>query len=326
MEDFAKEARREFSRSLAGYVNDCVYPSLVERGLMRVDETTRMGVFRRRRSVLTPDGHDAAAELDEWLRVGRDRVEGWARSSPEHALAYAGGAGAAILLMPELYPEFERLGRHVLTQGEPAVPVGEGSGPFDFGLSAAIPMRAAASTRSTPSTPSTASTRAWTPAATVEAAGAATVEAASASLQRPAAPPGVPSRRPSFAAQRVWIARARTAATAASAAAAAMIHGPGPPRSKNDAAGASSTLLSCSAGGDAVAATGTAVSRTRLIAALTWVTSVASGPRSDSSTCASSRSRRGDGVPRSPDSGSRLAGRSRVGSGPNGSAYWSTAG
>lgn len=174
MEDFAKEARREFSRSLAGYVNDCVYPSLVERGLMRVDETTRMGVFRRRRSVLTPDGHDAAAELDEWLRVGRDRVEGWARSSPEHALAYAGGAGAAILLMPELYPEFERLGRHVLTQGEPAVPVGEGSGPFDFGLSAAIPMRAAAST------PSTASTRAWTRAAAGEATAAEAMEAAAA--------------------------------------------------------------------------------------------------------------------------------------------------
>lgn len=36
--------------------------------------------------------------------------------------------------MPELYPEFERLGRHVLTEGEPAAAVGEGSGPFDFGL------------------------------------------------------------------------------------------------------------------------------------------------------------------------------------------------
>ena len=87
VEDFAKDARREFSRSLAGYVNDCVYPSLVERGLTRVDETTRLGVFRRKRNVLTPDGQDAAAELDEWLKVGRDRVEGWARSSPEHALA-----------------------------------------------------------------------------------------------------------------------------------------------------------------------------------------------------------------------------------------------
>jgi hypothetical protein len=134
MEDFAKEARREFSRSLAGYVNDWVYASLVDRGLMRVVETTRLGLFRRRRRVLTPDGQDAAAELDDWLRVGRDRVEDWARSSPDHALAYAGGAGAAILLMPELYPEFEQLGRRALTQGEPAATVGDGSGPFDFGL------------------------------------------------------------------------------------------------------------------------------------------------------------------------------------------------
>lgn len=131
VEDYAKQARREFSRSLAGYVNDCIYPSLVERGLMRLEETTRLGLFRRRRRVLTPDGQDAVAELDEWLRVGRERVEDWARTSPDRALAYAGGAGAAILLMPDLYPEFQQLGRRVL--GEPAA-VGEGAGPFDFGL------------------------------------------------------------------------------------------------------------------------------------------------------------------------------------------------
>ncbi len=117
IQDYAREARRSFTRSFAGYVNDHVYPSLAARGLM---EATEGGAFRRRRHVRTAAGEAAAAELDEWLRVGRERVEGWVDRDPERALSYAGGAGAAILLMPELYPEFNRLGRNVLMEGEPA--------------------------------------------------------------------------------------------------------------------------------------------------------------------------------------------------------------
>jgi hypothetical protein len=118
VEDFAREARREFSRSFAGYVNDHVYPMLAERGLMRVEEQRRLGVVARRVHVRTPAGEEAAAELEEWLRVGRERVEDWSRSDPQRALGYAGGAGAAILLMRDLYPEFDRLGKHALVQGE----------------------------------------------------------------------------------------------------------------------------------------------------------------------------------------------------------------
>jgi hypothetical protein len=134
VEDFARAARREFGRSFAGYVDDHVYPALAERGLVTSREERRLGLFRRMRHELTAAGHDVAAELGDWLQVGRERVEGWTRDSPERALAYAGGAGAAILLMPELYPEFERLGRHVATQGEPVAGLGEfGGGELDLG-------------------------------------------------------------------------------------------------------------------------------------------------------------------------------------------------
>jgi Golgi phosphoprotein 3 (GPP34) len=129
VEDLARAARREFGRSLGGYVNDHVYPSLARRGLLRSSEHKRWGVFPRTRHELTPAGEEAAAEVAEWLRVGRARVEGWTRESPERALAYAGGAGAAILLVPELYPDFERLGRDAATYAEP-VP---GGGEFDLG-------------------------------------------------------------------------------------------------------------------------------------------------------------------------------------------------
>jgi hypothetical protein len=121
VEDFAKAARREFTRSLAGYVNECVYPALVDRGFMRPVESARWPGNRRRRYVRTEAGEDAAAELDEWLRVGRERVEDWARDEPERALAYAGGAGAAILLMPSLYPEFDKLGKQVVAGGDAAL-------------------------------------------------------------------------------------------------------------------------------------------------------------------------------------------------------------
>jgi hypothetical protein len=92
---------------------------------MRPEEVRRARMFRRRQYALTTAGRDAAAELDEWLRVGRDRVEGWARNESQRALAYAGGAGAAILLMRELYPEFDQIGKRIVTGAEPGV--------FDFG-------------------------------------------------------------------------------------------------------------------------------------------------------------------------------------------------
>jgi hypothetical protein len=134
VEDFASAARREFTRSFAGYVNDHVYPSLAERGLMELEESKRLGVVRRRVHVLTPAGREAAAELDEWLRIGYERLADWGRAEPQRALAYAGGAGAAILLMPSLYPEFNRLGKHVLLYGEAGAGGPEGTpDDFDFG-------------------------------------------------------------------------------------------------------------------------------------------------------------------------------------------------
>jgi hypothetical protein len=130
VEDFARAARRQFGRSFAGYINDHVYPSLAQRGLVESSEQKRWGVFRRTRHELTPAGREATEELDEWVRVGRERVEGWTRESPRRALAYAGGAGAAILLMPDLYPDFERLGREAATYAEPVL----GGGDLDLGL------------------------------------------------------------------------------------------------------------------------------------------------------------------------------------------------
>jgi len=132
IEDYAKEARRAFTRSFAGYVNDHVYPSLAARGLFEV-ETRRRAFSRRPRYLRTAAGDEAAAELEEWLRIGRERISAWTRSEPERAVAYLGSAGAAILLMRDLYPEFERIGKNVLFGGDLApVPGGDVGGFEDF--------------------------------------------------------------------------------------------------------------------------------------------------------------------------------------------------
>jgi hypothetical protein len=105
-----------------------VYPSLVAGGLFEVE--TRRGAFSRRpRYLRTAAGDEAAAELEEWLRIGRERISAWARAEPERAVGYLGAVGAAILLMRDLYPELNRIGKNVLTRGD--VAFGGGAGAFD---------------------------------------------------------------------------------------------------------------------------------------------------------------------------------------------------
>jgi DNA-binding MarR family transcriptional regulator len=128
--DLAREAKRAFGRSFAGYVNDHVYPSLEQRGLIRAEESRFLGILRRRRHRLTPEGREALDELREWLWVGEDRLGRWVRDDPDRALAYAGGAGASLLLMSGLYPELERLGRRFLEGGDAPL----GGGVLDIGL------------------------------------------------------------------------------------------------------------------------------------------------------------------------------------------------
>jgi hypothetical protein len=113
VEDLARAARDEFTRSFAGYIDRHVYPSLAKRGLIRPEEYKRFGLFARRHQAFTPAGREAAYELEQWLRVGAERLSGWVREDPARALAYAGGAGTAVLLMTSLYPDLDLLGEHV---------------------------------------------------------------------------------------------------------------------------------------------------------------------------------------------------------------------
>jgi hypothetical protein len=55
---------------------------------------------------LSDTGREAVEEIEEWLRTGRARLGDWVSEEQELAYTYTSGAGATILLMDDLYPEF----------------------------------------------------------------------------------------------------------------------------------------------------------------------------------------------------------------------------
>jgi hypothetical protein len=66
-------------------------------------------IFPTTRNVLTRAGESARSELQRWMDVGAERLSTWSDSDPSQGMAYAGMAGASLLLMPELFPDLRRL-------------------------------------------------------------------------------------------------------------------------------------------------------------------------------------------------------------------------
>jgi hypothetical protein len=73
---------------------------------------TLEAIHRVRPDQATP--RRVAEELDEWLRTGRARLGNWVSEEPQAAFEYTSGAGATILLMDDLYPEFALLHQYLL--------------------------------------------------------------------------------------------------------------------------------------------------------------------------------------------------------------------
>lgn len=89
-----------------------VLPSLAQRGLFELCDDTVLGIFSSKHHLWTPAGVGAQRDLKEWIEVGNARMSDWASNDPPQARAFADGAGAAVLLMKNLQPEFDQLRRH----------------------------------------------------------------------------------------------------------------------------------------------------------------------------------------------------------------------
>lgn len=106
--DLTRAAMRDFG-SLSNYVSQAVLPSLAERGLFEARLAKILWIFNTTRWQRTPAGDAARDELNRWLLEAETQFSDWATNDPQRALAYAAGAGAALLLMPAILPELRRL-------------------------------------------------------------------------------------------------------------------------------------------------------------------------------------------------------------------------
>ncbi len=102
-----KAARQEFGKVEHYHVREVV-PALVERGLLSASGSR--GLKREPDWDWTPAGRQADSELGEWMALGRKSLASCAaKGDLLTAAAYVEGAGALLLLMPDLYPELQQL-------------------------------------------------------------------------------------------------------------------------------------------------------------------------------------------------------------------------
>jgi hypothetical protein len=126
--------------SLDGYRDRAVLPSLVEAGLCTEARHRLLWIIPVVRRSLTPQGEAARLELAELQRRGPDELRGRSDDQPGTALAYAGAAGAAVLLMPELFPELRELERIRRQGGADTAVYAETGAPGDDGPNGTGPI------------------------------------------------------------------------------------------------------------------------------------------------------------------------------------------
>jgi hypothetical protein len=103
MTSFVRAARKQFGGRLGKYRDPHVVGALAQRGLVEKAADPLATVFPRTRWFWTDAGAAADENLERWLTIGRLHLRRWVWDDPSRALAYAGGAGASILLLNQLH-------------------------------------------------------------------------------------------------------------------------------------------------------------------------------------------------------------------------------
>ncbi len=115
--EFLRQARRTYG-SINAYTTVELLPALIERGLYGRKKGKRLWLFPVTRTVLTPAGQTARAELQQWVDLGQGSFGPWAGSDPRLAMAFLGGAGASVLLVPPVYTRLRGLYDEVDAPGD----------------------------------------------------------------------------------------------------------------------------------------------------------------------------------------------------------------
>lgn len=136
---FAVGVVREFG-SVDGYVTKVVRPALVDRSWVVGERYRVLGIFPATRWVLTAEGVAAQGDLLWRVDYGNRELGRLVDDAPERAIAFAGLAGAALLLMDDARPHLQRLRRRLeegIRAGQAAPAGGVTYIPGDVGIGAA---------------------------------------------------------------------------------------------------------------------------------------------------------------------------------------------
>lgn len=106
--ELAQAAVRRY-KNLARFRTEEIVAPLVDRRLFAREEYRILWVWPAQRIVVTPAGEQLRADLQRRLDLGKTHFGGWVDREPAQALAFAGLAGASLLLMSPLYPDLQRL-------------------------------------------------------------------------------------------------------------------------------------------------------------------------------------------------------------------------
>ncbi len=100
--------QRHYGNGYAKYLDGFVMPALLRGGLMQWREATFLWVFKQRRAALTAQGQQRQRDLHQQMDRARMQA-GQGGSSPQEMAAMIASLGAAVILLPELWPQWRRL-------------------------------------------------------------------------------------------------------------------------------------------------------------------------------------------------------------------------
>ena len=106
---FARAAAEYFG-SLQGYAAGVVVPSLIKQGLMEKQAAKILWLIPTTRIVLTPAGVEKRRQLQEIIWLAQQQAGSWAGGGMGMGMESLMFAGAAMLLMPAMFPHGEGMG------------------------------------------------------------------------------------------------------------------------------------------------------------------------------------------------------------------------
>src|SRR5579872_7449420 len=133
MKDIVAQSRREFGRTLLGFVRDRVIPSLVGRGLVEQRDKRLLGLIPTHVFLPTAAGESEKIRLENAMREAKT-IPHYLDSEPAKVAALLAATGSAILLIDELRPFYDRLSRALSPGDGGSIPADGGFGAsFSFG-------------------------------------------------------------------------------------------------------------------------------------------------------------------------------------------------